>query len=244
MSAWPPHPPEAFPPPPPAPPPAAPQPAAGGASGNRFAAGIAVGLVAGLIAGLVGGFVAGRAGRDDSGASTTVSTSVSPGGSSGGSSSFSLGGPSNTTLVPPAPPTTRTDPAPVGTPVDVGNGWRVQVDGFDASPETSSEPPPGKQFVTVDLTVTYVKGEKEAESPFFGLDLSLVGDKGEEYDEMDGSCFPPDPQLDVLGDLAVGGSTSGNLCLAVPPDQLDRLVLVAEPSLNMGAAPRSYLAVD
>jgi len=241
VSAWPPHPPEAFPPPPPAPPPEPSPPSERGASGNRFVAGIAVGIVAGLIAGLVGGFVAGRAGRDDSRASTTVSTSVSPG---GGSSSFSLGGPSNTTLVPPAPPTTRTEPAPVGTPVDVGNGWRVQVDGFDASPETSSMPLSGRQFVTVELTITYVKGDKEAESPFFGLDLSLVGDKGEEYDETDGSCFAPDPQLDVLGDLVVGGSTSGNLCLAVPPDQLDSLVLVAEPSLNMGAAPRSYLAVD
>jgi hypothetical protein len=170
-----------------------------------------------------------------------VATSVSPG---GGSSSFSLGTPSNTTLVPPSPRTTRTDPAPVGTGVDVGNGWRVQVDGFDASPETSSEPPSGRQFVTVDLTITYVKGDKEAESPFFGLDLSLVGAKGEEYDEADGACFGPDPRLDVLGDLVVGGSTSGNLCLAVPPDQLDSLVLVAEPSLNMGGAPRSYLAVD
>lgn len=146
--------------------------------------------------------------------------------------------------MPPSPETSRADPAAVGTAVDVGNGWRVQVNGFDASPATSSMPPSGKRFVTVDLTVTYVKGEKEAESPFFGLDLSLVGDKGEEYDEMDGSCFAPDPQLDVLGDLAVGGSASGNLCLAVPPDQLNGLVLVAEPSLNMGAAPRSYLAVD
>ncbi len=194
-----------------------------------------MGIIAGLIAGLVGGFVAGRAGRDDG----------TPATSSGGvtQSTFTIGSPTDTTLVPPSPDTTRSSPASVGTKVDVGNGWRVQVKGFDDAPDTSSEPPPGKQWVTVDIAVTYVKGDKESQSPFFGLDLSLVGDNGEEYGQGDAACVAPEPRFDNLGDLYVGGSTSGNLCLAVAPADLSSLVLVAEPSLNMNRAPKSYLAV-
>jgi len=222
--------------PPPPPPPGAPgerQPtgpgpaptAGGGREGGRTAAFVLLGLVIGLVVGGLGGFVAGRMVGDDD---TTVRISdadpfAEPGAPSAASS--------------------RDAPIALDTPVELGNGWTLEVRSFDAAPRIEDqEPPAGRQWVSIELAATYVEGEQEAQSPFFGMDLALLGASGTASTTFDGACFAPEPAFDNLGDVFKGGTATGNLCIAVPIDEVDDLVLVAEPALSFDAT-KTYFTV-
>lgn len=167
----------------------------------------------------------------------------------------SLGGdpprPSATTVVrAPQPATSESDPAPIGTVVSLGNGWTVSVVGpltvatdevLAIAPDTPVAD--GAALVLVDLEMSYTDGRTDRESPFEGVDLSLVGDDGVAVTPSDDPCPAPAPALDQLGPLERGEVAAGRVCFTVPADQTDGALLVAEPSMTYGAQP-SWFALE
>lgn len=201
-----------------------------------FGVGVLVGLLAGvLIGGLAAALIGLQVGGDDS------STKIGLGGAD-----QSVNSQPDQPRTAPDPVTTREEPAPVGTPVSLGNGWSISITSFDPAftpdPDSLGNPPPeGQQFVVVGVKASY-DGVKDAESPFFGMDLSMVGSSGVERSTTSSNCFAPDPQFGSLDDVYKGGSAMGNLCIAVDASEVDSLVFVAEPGATFDAQ-KSYLAL-
>jgi len=182
-----------------------------------------LGLVIGLLMGGVAGFVGAR--LLDGGADVTFGPPVS-----------------RVTSVP-SQPSERGTPVPLGTDVDLGNGWHLKVISFDPAPEMGDQKAPdGRTWVSVGLVATYTGGEEEADSPFFGMDIEIVGDSGVAARRSDAACFAPDPEFDNLADVYSGGSVEGNFCLAVPAGDVGTAVLVARPSMAMDST-RTYFAL-
>lgn len=159
--------------------------------------------------------------------------------------------PSTTTVVrAPQPPTSEADPADIGTLVSLGNGWTVSVVGplTVATDEVLASAPDtpvteGAALVLVDLEMSYTDGRAERESPFEGVDLSLVGDDGSAVTPSDDPCPAPAPALDQLSPLERGGVAAGRVCFTVPAEQTAGLRLVAEPSMAYGSRP-SWFALE
>jgi hypothetical protein len=159
--------------------------------------------------------------------------------------------PSSTTVArAPQPSTSEADPAAIGTLVSLGNGWTVSVVGplTVATDEVLANAPDtpvaeGAALVLVDLEMSYTDGRAERESPFEGVDLSLVGDDGSAVTPSDDPCPAPAPALDQLSPLERGGVAAGRVCFTVPAEQTAGLRLVAEPSMAYGAQP-SWFALE
>ncbi len=159
--------------------------------------------------------------------------------------------PSTTTVVrAPQPSTSESDPAPIGTLVSLGNGWTVSVVGpltvaTDEVLATAPDTPvaEGAALVLVDLEMSYTDGRADRESPFEGVDLSLVGDDGVTVTPSDDPCPAPAPALDQLSPLERGDVAAGRVCFTVPADQTAGLRLVAEPSMAYGSQP-SWFALE
>jgi hypothetical protein len=154
--------------------------------------------------------------------------------------------PTPTTVVrAPLPSTSAAAPAAIGTRVALGNGWTVAVRGVDAGATrplqqlNKSRPPlaKGQQYVLIDLEMSYVDGVPDAESPFHGVDLSVVGEDGTVVTPADSPCTAPAPEFDMSTELARGRSERGRVCFAVDSEQVASLRLVAEPSMAYGSAP-------
>lgn len=184
---------------------------------------LVVGLLLGLVVGGVAGFAAARL--------LDSAPDIDFGPSIGGTTSA------------PSHPSERGEPVPLGTEVDLGNGWHLKVVSFDPNPQMGDqEVPDGRSWVSVALVATYTGAEAEADSPFFGMDIELVGASGVAARRSDAACFAPEPEFDNLSDVYRGGSVEGNFCLAVPTGDVDSLVLVARPSMAMNAT-RTYFAL-
>lgn len=156
-----------------------------------------------------------------------------------------------TTLVrSPLPATSFEEPAALGTRVALGNGWTVAVRGADAGAtralgriNTRSPLAEGQQYVLIDLEMTYVDGATDADSPFHGVDLGVVGDDGELVTPADSPCTAPAPAFDVASEVPRGRGERGRICFAVGTDQVASLRLVAEPSMTYGSTP-SWFALS
>lgn len=160
--------------------------------------------------------------------------------------------PSPTTVVrAPLPTTSAGAPAAIGTRVAVGNGWTVAVRGADAGAtrplqQLNKDREPlekGQQYVLIDLEMSYVDGAPDAESPFYGVDLSVVGEDGTVVTPADSPCTAPAPAFDMSTELTRGSSERGRICFAVATDQVASLRLVAEPSMAYGSDP-SWFALS
>lgn len=151
----------------------------------------------------------------------------------------------------PQPATTFADPAPQGSRVALGNGWTVSVRGFNpdvtralrSANRTAAPLRDGQRYVLIDLEMTYLDGPEDAESPFYGVDLAVVGEDGRVVTTADSPCVAPRPALDPDTEVPRGDSERGRLCFAVDADQAASLRLVATPSMTIGATP-SYLALN
>ncbi len=149
-----------------------------------------------------------------------------------------------------SPPTSVDRPAATGTRVAVGNGWTVMVHGSD--PEATERlaplnpeltPTDEQSIVLIDLEMTYLDGEREAESPFYGVDLAVVGEDGRVVTPADTPCVATDPVFDLYDEMALGSSRRGGICFMVESDQVDSLVLTATPSMDPHA-DTSWFALD
>ena len=150
----------------------------------------------------------------------------------------------------PLPSTSWREPAALGTMVALGNGWAISV--TDTNLDATSELQPfnterplgeGQAFVLLDVTMYYLDGVDDAESPFYGVDLAVVGDDGQVVTPTDAPCTAPAPALDLTTDVARGSSATGRICFAVDAGQADTLRLTARPSMAYGART-SYLATS
>ena len=117
----------------------------------------------------------------------------------------------------------RESPTPVGTPVDLGEGWTFTVDAAAADitdavlgENTFNDPPPeGSRFVGVD--VTYAYDGPEASATPFAVTVSSVGSANRAFQ---GYCGVAPNEIDTFTELLPGGSVSGTMCLVIPAEDL------------------------
>lgn len=147
---------------------------------------------------------------------------------------------------------TREEPLPIGSEVDLGNGWRVKVLSADIGPSAGeavaaanqfNEPPKdGMRYIVVNLSATFAgRTDVSTETPFFGFEYSAFGSANVERDGFGAMAVAPAPELDTLSELAAGGEASGNVVLTVGADETD-LVLRLQPSLTFDAT-ESWIAL-
>jgi len=149
-----------------------------------------------------------------------------------------------TTVRTPLPATSAENPAPAGTRVALGNGWTALVHGWNRnSTDVVAELNPrstlvdGEQFLSIDLELAYLDGGPDSESPFYGVDVTLVIDDGTTVTPADAPCTPPDPVFDLISELTRGQAERGLICFPVDGAQVESPQLVLEPSMTYGSTP-------
>lgn len=122
----------------------------------------------------------------------------------------------------------RTDPTPLGTAVELEDGWTLTVNGFESGVEPDDDfgrpAPAGSSYALLDVTLAY-DGE-ESSVGAFQVSIDLVGDSN--VSALD-SCNLNDipDRLDTFADVFPGGTISGTLCYTVDDADLESLVAYA-----------------
>lgn len=132
---------------------------------------------------------------------------------------------------------TRTNPVPLGTPADVGEGWTLTVNSVDldanaevAAANSFNEPPPtGTVYVMINATLAYDGPEDKAYPLFL---FSGVTSSNREIRQSDAIVVAPDDLL-IAGEVFSGGEVSGNAVLAVPTDELSSLVVYTSAGFSL-----------
>ena len=123
----------------------------------------------------------------------------------------------------------RTNPTPIGTGVDVGEGWTLAVTG-PASDITDAvlgenqfnEPPrDGFRFVGVPVRMEYGGASS---SNAFAITISAVGNTNLQYAE---ECGVIPGELDAFTDVFAGGVVEGQVCFVVPVEDLGSTTVYA-----------------
>jgi len=122
----------------------------------------------------------------------------------------------------------RTNPAPLGTPIELDESWTVQVNSFDPdvtdeilANDTFADPPPaGQAYAAVNVTYTYT-GENS--SGVYAVPSGLIGDSNVGADDC-GFASPPN-EIDGFTDLFNGGSVTGNQCFLIDTADADSTVM-------------------
>ncbi len=138
----------------------------------------------------------------------------------------------------------RLDPAPIGTPVEVGEGWTFTVttpatdlDDVVAAENQFNDPPPdGFRFVGIDVEYRY---NGTSVSSAFEVGTKMVGTSNVEIAK--GCGVIPDP-VDTFADVFPGGVVTGSLCYVTPIGDLGTLVLYT--STGFGEAPVFFSTGD
>jgi hypothetical protein len=141
--------------------------------------------------------------------------------------------------VPPSPLGSRTNPVPLGQPVNVTSfgeeRWTLRIISTrpDATAAVLAEnqfneaPSPGNQFFVATVVVSYVSGS-QAEDAYFSAaaDLRTVGPSNVVYSSFGpaSDCGVVPDDLRFKGELLPGGSMTGNLCWQVPSSEARALV--------------------
>lgn len=130
---------------------------------------------------------------------------------------------------------TRANPLPVGSTISTDN-WEVTVNdvNLDATDVILAEnmfndaPEDGHVYIMVELTATYVGSDPEGDAPWVGVEyVSASGNSFETYD-----AFVSEPNsFDRTGTLYEGASTTGNIALQVPADDVAGGTVRVTPSL-------------
>jgi hypothetical protein len=117
---------------------------------------------------------------------------------------------------------TRENPLPLGETVS-DDEWEVtlhsvaeDVDDQIAEENQFNDPAPaGLTYVLVNMSATYL-GE-DSDSPMMAVELAYVSSTGETTASYDHTVVTPD-SFDDFAELYTGGTETGNVALAVPPD--------------------------
>lgn len=117
------------------------------------------------------------------------------------------------------------EPAPVGTSVDIGDGWELQVVDADldatekvAENNEFSTPETGKKFIIVTFKATY-SGNSSTD---FLTSPEVVGSK-KVRSSMSITCNMPEDirPFDTLADVESGGTIEGAICYEVDEEDTD-----------------------
>lgn len=124
----------------------------------------------------------------------------------------------------------RLAPNPLGTAVDVGDGWTMTVTGAAqditdavlAENQFSDPPPDGYRFVGVGVELAY-SGDGGASG--FDVTIGAVGDGNNAG--ATNSCGLVPGELDQFTDVFAGGAVAGNVCFVVPVADVETIVAYA-----------------
>lgn len=133
-------------------------------------------------------------------------------------------------------------PLPMGSEVDLGNGWKVKVvsadtsagasQAVDAANQFNDPAPDGMRYVIINLSATFAgRDGKTTESPFFGFDYSVFGSDNVERNGFETIATPPAPEFDMTNELATGGTATGNIVVTVGANETN-LSLRLTPSFS------------
>ena len=134
------------------------------------------------------------------------------------------------------PGTTRDNPVPIGTAVDMPNGWRIAV--LSVTPNankliakhTSSyfyrEPDEGHQYFVARLSIVRIGDTAKR----LITDFAAVGGSNVSYEDSGcGSWTTVPDRLDWQKEVFPGGSVTGNVCWEVRSSDVGSLVMYYDP---------------
>lgn len=148
------------------------------------------------------------------------------------------------------PGSSRDDPAPIGTTLEIG-GWEltvtdVNLDAADflASQDDFIDPPEaGEVYVLISLSATYSgNGEDDSTSFFFSFSHGAVGDSSVAYDPFQDACtfFDLPNGFDDSREVFEGGTIEGDICYSVDESDADSLLFFVEESFGFGDSDRVW----
>lgn len=133
----------------------------------------------------------------------------------------------------------RTNPAPVGTPYDLtldtfgdadGSVWQITVtgpgsditDAVLAENQFNDPPRDGHIFYAVPVELTLIEADKEPLASWLNISFDMFGPTSLKiFDGYGSSCGVIPNGLDDMTEIFVGGTLSGQVCLAVPIEDVE-----------------------
>lgn len=130
---------------------------------------------------------------------------------------------------------TRDNPLTLGTTVESGD-WEVTVNSveLDATDTLMSEntfndaPAEGNVYIMAEVAATYIGSNPEGETPY--VSVEYVSSGGNSFASHDSMVVTPN-DFDSLETLYEGASTSGNIAMEVPQEDLESGTLRVSPGL-------------
>lgn len=130
---------------------------------------------------------------------------------------------------------TRDNPLTLGTTVESGD-WEVTVNSveLDATDTIMSEntfndaPAEGNVYIMAEVAATYIGSNPEGETPY--VSVEYVSSGGNSFASHDSMVVTPN-DFDSLETLYEGASTSGNIAMEVPQEDLESGTLRVSPGL-------------
>jgi hypothetical protein len=134
------------------------------------------------------------------------------------------------------PPGDRLNPYPLGTPVQLAQGWSVKVNSAIINANAQVEavngnvpPPAGKQYSLVNLSMTYTDSGS-GDLGLFAKSYLVTEGAGHVSYAADYQCTTPAPDLGVVGQVLSGQTETGNLCFVVASNDASTLRLNGPPT--------------
>lgn len=128
----------------------------------------------------------------------------------------------------------RRKPTPIGTSVDIGDGWSMVVttparditDLVINSNRFNSPPPPGFRFVGFDAAFAF---NGSGSSNLLSATVQAVSDTNV---ELSTSCGVVDGEIDEFTDVFSGGVVAGTVCFVVPEGDVGSIVALGYGGFN------------
>ncbi len=142
---------------------------------------------------------------------------------------------------------TRDNPLPIGTAVDLGDGWQLTVLSVQpnatqavlARNQFNKQPPADHQFFIAQVQATFTgSGSAKFDGSYR---LRTVGASAVSYSTFSDSCGVIPNELPDA-ETFTGGTITGNLCWDIRSSDAGSLVLYDNPFLG-GGKPRVYLSL-
>ncbi|KAA0236069.1 MAG: DUF4352 domain-containing protein [Actinobacteria bacterium] len=128
----------------------------------------------------------------------------------------------------------RSNPVPLGEAFAVGE-WEITInavepDATEVITEHDQENPPpaeGEQYVLVDMTAAYVGSDPDGALPDF--EVKVVSSSGSEHHAYDSWCGRVPEEFDFLTQVEPGDDVTGNVCIAVPSEEVPGMLIGVGP---------------
>ena len=130
---------------------------------------------------------------------------------------------------------TRNNPLPLGTTIS-SDEWEVSVNSVDlnatneimAENPFNDEPADGNVYIMIEVTATYIGDDPSGETPYVSVDYVSAG--GNSFASHDSMVVTPN-SFDSMETLYEGASTTGNIVVEAPQEELENGTLRISPSI-------------